>query len=164
MRINVWFLNQFVYLYVIGIWRVFILKPFSWGRILLSTPELNSLTHSWSLCSLNTTLHSKNTKQLQFLSDFNKYRGISKYLSKKLSAIFRIRTAIRGGDFWTTLWDKIFKLVEIFVVASLEWENVISFNWFGYFTPWTWVLSFFHVVLYEYLRVFLNTPFKNSTL
>ena len=22
---------------------------------------------------------------------------------------------------------------------------------------------FFHVVLYEYLRVFLNTPFKNST-
>ena len=24
--------------------------------------------------------------------------------------------------------------------------------------------KFFHVVLYEYLRVFLNTPFKNSTL
>ena len=24
--------------------------------------------------------------------------------------------------------------------------------------------KFFHVVLYEYLRVFLNTSFKNSTL
>ena len=67
------------------------------------------------------------------------------------------------GDIWTTLWDKIFKLVKILVVVSHEWENVISFSWFGYFTPSTWALSL-HVVLCEYLRVFLNTPFKKYTL
>ena len=68
-----------------------------------------------------------------------------------------------GGDFWTTLWDKIFKLVEIVVVASPEWGNVFSFIWFGYFTPWTWVLSFF-MLCFLFLFLFLNTPFKKSTL
>ena len=32
--------------------------------------------------------------------------------------------------------------LEIFAVASLEWENVISFILFGYLTPWARVLNF----------------------
>ena len=40
--------------------------------------------------------------------------------------LYTVTTYGGGGDFWTTLWDKIFKLMEIFVVASLEWENVIT--------------------------------------
>ena len=54
---------------------------------------------------------------------------------KYMSMMIRYFKVIVGGDFWTTLWDKMFELVEIFVIASLEWENVISFSWFGYFTP-----------------------------
>ena len=66
----------------------------------------------------------------------------------------------QGGDFWTTLWDKIFKLVEIFVVASLEWENVISFSWFSYFTPRTWVLSFSMLCYMNIQEYFLTHPLK----
>ena len=50
-----------------------------------------------------------------------------------------------GGGGWPPepFWDKIYKLVEIFAVASLWWENVISFIGFGYLTPWTRVLNFY---------------------
>ena len=51
--------------------------------------------------------------------------------------------------FRTTSWDKIFELVEIFVVASLEWENVINFISFGCFTRWTYGPKILHVVLYK---------------
>ena len=41
---------------------------------------------------------------------------------------------VEGGDLRTTMGE-VFKLVEIFVVESLQCENVVRFIRFGYFTP-----------------------------
>ena len=122
--------------------------------------ELSTLRH----CAELLWLTSGGVGWLEIKKEFKKNQFKSKKSDlNQINLIFLIFCR-GGGDFWTTLWDKIFKLVEIFVVASLEWENVISFSWFMNFNPLDMGPKFFHVVLYEYLRVFLSTPFKNSTL
>ena len=49
--------------------------------------------------------------------------------------------------------DFFFKLVGIFVVASLEWENVTGFTLPLYMGP-----KILYVVLHGYLRVYLSIP------
>ena len=58
--------------------------------------------------------------------------------------------------------------MKIFAVASLGWENVINLIWFGnliwLFDPLDMGPKLLHVVLYEYLSLFLNTTCKKFTL